>query len=166
MRLVSSDGNDAPVVTIQVALDMANVAGLDLVEIGPDQDPPVCRIMDYGRFKYEQSKKEKEAKRVSRAITQQRQVRLTPYISPNDLESKTRIVKSLLEEGARVHVFVLLRGRQRARPDIASNVLRKVAEKVKDIARLEQKPQIDSRTVSIMLIPLYQNIKKKKSALV
>jgi translation initiation factor IF-3 len=148
---------------IEEALALAEELGLDLVEVGPNQNPPVCRVLDYGRFRYMQSKKEKEARRASRGASQQREVRMRPGISENDVQSKIRVVKGLLEEGAKVRVAVTFRGREQTHPEIAMRVLRKVAEGVKEYAKLERAPTMEGRALSIMLAPdkLLQQQNKK-----
>ena len=154
MRVIRGEtGTESTVMRIEEALALAEELGLDLVEVGPNQNPPVCRILDYGRFRYMQSKKEKEARRASKGASQQREVRMSPVISENDIQSKIRIVKGLLEEGAKVRVAVTFRGRQQTHPEIAMRVLRKVAEGVKDFAKLERAPTMEARSLSIMLAP-------------
>ncbi len=138
---------------IEDALALAEELNLDLVEVGPNQNPPVCRLLDYGRFRYRQSKKDKEARKAARGASQQREVRMSPGISENDINSKIRTVKGLLDEGAKVRVAVTFRGRQQAHPEIAMRVLRKVAEGVKDFAKLERAPTMEGRALAIMLAP-------------
>jgi len=151
---------------LEEALAMAEELSLDLVEVGPNQNPPVCRLLDYGRFRYMQSKKDKEARKASRSASQQREVRMSPVISENDIQSKIRIVKGLLDEGAKVRVAVTFRGRQQSHPEIAMRVLRKVAEGVKDQAKLERAPTMEGRALSIMLAPdkTQQQTKKQEPA--
>jgi translation initiation factor IF-3 len=138
---------------IRDALEMAEDEGLDLVEVGPNQSPPVCRLLDYGRFKFIQSKKQREARMVSRSASKQKDVRLSPVMSDNDVETKIKMTKKLLAEGAKVRVFVRFRGRQRAHPEIAMKVLRKVAEGVATVAKLEKPPGMEGRVLSILLAP-------------
>lgn len=138
---------------LEDALALAEELSLDLVEVGPNQSPPVCRLLDYGRFRYRQSKKEKEARRAARGSSQQREVRMSPVISENDINSKIRIVQGLLEDGAKVRVAVMFRGRQQAHPEIAMRVLRKVAEGVKEYAKLERAPTMEGRALAIILAP-------------
>ena len=142
--------------SLRDALDMAQDEGLDLVEVGPNQTPPVCRILDYGRFKFIQSKKQREARKVSRSASRQKDVRLSPVMSEHDIETKIRTTKNLLGEGAKVRVFVRFRGRQRAHPEIAMKVLRKVAEGVASVAKLEKPPGMEGRVLSILLAPSTQ----------
>ena len=147
------DSTESVVMHIRDALDMAQEEGLDLVEVGPNQNPPVCRLLDYGRFKFIQSKKQREARKVSRSASKQKDVRLSPVMSDNDIETKINMTKNLLAEGAKVRVFVRFRGRQRAHPEIAMKVLRKVAEGVATVAKLEKPPGMEGRVLSILLAP-------------
>ena len=150
------DSTESVVMSIRDAIDMAEGEGLDLVEVGPNQSPPVCRILDYGRFKYIQGKKQREARKVSRSASKQKEVRLSPVMSDNDIETKIKMTKNLLSEGAKVRVFVRFRGRQRAHPEIAMKVLRKVAEGVATVAKLEKPPGMEGRVLSILLAPASQ----------
>ena len=136
---------------------MAREQGLDLVEVSPNQNPPVCKILDYGRFKFVQAKKAKEARR-SQIRTVQREVRLTPGIGEHDIDAKIRKVRGLLREGAKVKVLVRLRGRQNLHPDIAIKVLRRVAEAVATDAKLERAPAMETRALSIILAPVAQPV--------
>ena len=135
------------------ALNLAQDVGLDLVEVGPDQNPPVVRLMDYGKFKFDQSKRAKEARKASRATSQLKKVRLTAKIADNDIAQKTKRVLQFLQDGAKVQVFVRFRGREQAHPEIAMDVLRRVAKGVAEHARLEQKPVMEGRVLSMMLAP-------------
>ena len=135
------------------ALNLAQDMGLDLVEVGPDQNPPVVRLMDYGKFKFDQSKRAKEARKASRATSQLKKVRLTAKIADNDIAQKTRRVLQFLQDGAKVQVFVRFRGREQAHPEIAMDVLRRVAKGVAEHARLEQKPIMEGRMLSMLLAP-------------
>ena len=156
------DSTESAVMSIRDAIDMAEEEGLDLVEVGPNQSPPVCRILDYGRFKYIQGKKQREARKVSRSASKQKEVRLSPVMSDNDIETKINMTKNLLSEGAKVRVFVRFRGRQRAHPEIAMKVLRKVAEGVATVAKLEKPPGLEGRVLSILLAPSSQQNQQKE----
>lgn len=154
VRVIRGDsGTESELMRIEDALALAEELQLDLVEVGPNQDPPVCRLLDYGRFRYRQAKKDKEARKAARGASQQREVRMSPVISENDINSKIRIVNGLLEEGAKVRVAVMFRGRQQTHPEIAMRVLRKVAEGVKEFAKLERAPTMEGRALAIMLAP-------------
>jgi translation initiation factor IF-3 len=156
------DSTESAVMSIRDAIDMAEEEGLDLVEVGPNQSPPVCRILDYGRFKYIQGKKQREARKVSRSASKQKEVRLSPVMSDNDIGTKINMTKNLLSEGAKVRVFVRFRGRQRAHPEIAMKVLRKVAEGVATVAKLEKPPGMEGRVLSILLAPSSQQNQQKE----
>lgn len=154
VRVVQGEKSDAPVMFTEDALRMAEEVGLDLVEVGSNQNPPVCRILDYGKFKYIQSKKEKEVRKASRGLNQLRQVRMTPFISPVHLDYKRNMVREFLQKGAKVQVSVMMRGRQRAYPESAVKVLRDLAETCNDLARVDNPPSLDSRSISMVLSPL------------
>ena len=134
---------------------MAEEQGLDLVEVAPNQSPSVCKILDYGRFKFVQAKKAKEARK-SQARTVQREVRLRPRTGDHDVQAKIRKVKALLGDGAKVKVSVMLRGREHTHPEIAVRVLRRVAEAVAAEAKLERPPVKEQRSLSILLAPATQ----------
>ncbi len=157
MRLIGSGGDgeegaDAVVLETREALEIARDQGLDLVEVSPNQNPPVVKLLDYGRFKFVQAKKAKEAKK-HQVKNVQREVRLRPKIGQHDIESKIRKVKQLLNEGAKVKVTVMLRGRENQHPEIAVKVLRRVAEAVAEEAKLEKAPTVEQRALSIVLAP-------------
>ena len=156
MLLVQRSSNGAASSTVMKrneAMRLAQDMGLDLVEVGPDQNPPVVRLMDYGKFKFDQSKRAKEARKASRATSQLKKVRLTAKIAENDVAQKTKRVLQFLQDGAKVQVFVRFRGRERAHPELAMDVLRRVATGVAEYARLEQKPVMEGRTLSMLLAP-------------
>lgn len=153
MQRSSNGAASSTVMKRNEAMRLAQDMGLDLVEVGPDQNPPVVRLMDYGKFKFDQSKRAKEARKASRATSQLKKVRLTAKIAENDIAQKTKRVLSFLQDGAKVQVFVRFRGRERAHPELAMDVLRRVAKGVAEYARLEQKPVMEGRTLSMMLAP-------------
>lgn len=153
IRGESSDNSESTVMHIKDALILADDLGLDLVEVAPNQKPPVCRILDYGKFKFIQNKKEKESRKATRSLSKQKEVRLSPVMSENDILTKIRKVNSFILDGAKVRVFVRFRGRQRAHPEIAMKVLRRVAESTSEIAKLEKAPTMDGRVLSVMLVP-------------
>ena len=147
-------GENTDIVTIADALSAAQAEGLDLVEVGPDQHPPVCRILDYGRLRYFRSKQEKERRRVSRVTNKVRQVKLSPSISENDLNSKVRLVERFLNEGVKVKVEVTLKGRQRSRPERGVAVLQQVYKRVDTVSSPDGSVQVENSAVSIVLSPL------------
>lgn len=134
------------------ALQVAQQAGMDLVEVAPNSRPPVCRLLDYGRFKYEQTKKEREAKKHQRSNVL-REVRFRPRIKDHDVEAKANQVARLLEEGAKVRITVVHRGREGTHPEIGWRHLRHIAELVKDQAAIEKPPAVEGDNLAMILAP-------------
>jgi len=156
VRLISGEdqsNSNSKILKTSEALQMAIDNGLDLVEVSPNQDPPVCRLLDYGKFKYNLSKRDKKNK--SKTTQTQREVRLRPGTSKHDVELKIKKVRSLLDDGSKVRVAVMLRGREAAHPDFAMKVLRSVAEGVKDMAKLDKRPSNEGRTLSLVVSPAF-----------
>lgn len=160
IRLILADGSQAGIVDTQAAVEMAQHEGLDLVEIAPNADPPVCKIMDYGKFLYQQSKKDKAAKVKMHTITV-KGVRLTPKISGHDLETKAAQAREFLEDGHKVKAFVIFRGRMITHKEFGQEALEKFLEILKEIILVEQEPKMDGpRSMSALLAPK-KTIKKK-----
>lgn len=134
------------------ALRMAEEAGLDLVEVAPTADPPVCRIMDYGKFKYEQSKREKESRKGSKH-SELREVRMRVKIDEHDIDFKARTARKLLAEGDKVKVSVMFRAREITHPEIGRELLDKFYEKIRDVSTLERNPAMEGRMMSIIVTP-------------
>ena len=134
------------------ALEKAMEADLDLVKISPTAVPPVCKLMDYGKFKFEQTKREKEAKKNQRVV-EIKEVRMSPSIDVNDFNVKLRNAQKFLGEGNRVKVTVRFRGREMAHTDIGKNLLVKFAEECGEVATLDKEPKLDGRHMSIFLSP-------------
>ncbi len=134
------------------ALRIANERGLDLVEVAPTASPPVCRLMDYGKYKYEQTKKEREAKK-NQKIVLLKEMRLRPKIDEHDLEFKTKLVQKFLEEGDKVKVTVVFRGREMAHPQLGREVLDAVVDKLKSVANVERTPLMEGKAMSMILAP-------------
>jgi translation initiation factor IF-3 len=157
VRVIRSEGSEAVVMQIYDALRLAEQEGLDLVEVAPNQNPPVCRLLDYGRFKFIQDKKAREVRKTQRVhSSEMREIRLTPTIAEHDILSKIRSVGELLDDGAKVRVAVFFRGRQITHPELAIRVLRRVAEGVASKAKLEKPPTMEQRSLSIILAPSAQ----------
>ena len=135
------------------AREVAKKQNLDLVEVAPTAVPPVCRLLDYGKYRYEQAKKERETKKTQKTSLL-RQVRLRPKISPHDLEAKTRAVSKLLDEGSKVRVTVIFRGREITHPEIGWRLLQKIAESLKDMTVIDRQPSLeDGRLMTLILSP-------------
>jgi translation initiation factor IF-3 len=140
------------------ARELAKKANLDLVEVAPTSVPPVCRLLDYGKFKYEQQKKEQQARK-SQKILLQREIRLRPKIGVHDFDAKARIAKKLLADGAKVKVTLLFRGREITHPDLGRKVLLRMAETLSDVAAVERHPLMEGRRMDIIMAP---NVVKPK----
>ncbi len=145
---------------VRDALNIARERNLDLVEVAPGAVPPVCRLMDYGRFKYEQAKKDKESRKGRRA-TLVREVRLRPRIGGQDLACKIRLVERLLAEGDKVKVTVFFRGREVTRPELGKKILQEVLNELKDKAVVDQPLVIEERSLSLFFAP-HKAIKKSE----
>ena len=147
------------VVSIDEALRIARDAELDLVEVAPNSDPPVCRVMDFGKFVYERAKKEREARRAQTKI-EVKEIRLRPKTNEHHRDFKVRDARKWLEEGNKVKVRIRFRGREISYPDIALNDLKEVAEDLSDVAIVEQVPALEGRTMLMVLAP-GKPVKKK-----
>jgi translation initiation factor IF-3 len=153
------DGEQIGIIPTNEALDKAREKGLDLVEVAPNSRPPVCRIMDFGKYKYEQSKKEKSAKK-KQASTQLKEMRYRPKIDEHDYQFKTNHVRSFLESGNKVKAFVLFRGREMAHVEYGRELLNRLAEEMSDIAQVDVNPTMEGNRMSMILTP-YSDIVKK-----
>ena len=155
VRLVDENGEQLGVMPTHQALRMAEERSVDLVEVAPTASPPVCRLMDYGRFRYETTRKEREARKVRRLkpTNELREVRMKTRIGQHDRSAKTRLVKRLLEEGSKVKVSVFFRGREIDHPQLGMELLRAVAEDLVDDAMLELAPTFQGRSLAMILAP-------------
>ena len=146
VRLIDPDGNQLGVIETSIALQKAIDFDLDLVEIAPNASPPVCRIMDYGKFKYQQSKKEKESRKKQHVI-HIKEIRLRPTIDEHDIEFKIRQARKFIESGNHLRIRILFRGRQLAHPEFGQAVLQRVEKELEDIAKLEKTPLKEGRSI-------------------
>ena len=140
------------VVSLRDALIAAEEAGLDLVEVSPNADPPVCKILDYGKFKYEAQKKANEARKKQKVI-EVKEIKLRPGIDEHDYEIKMRNVKRFLEEGDKVKITLRFRGREMAHQDLGMNVLVRVRDETEELAKVEQMPKLEGRQMVMILAP-------------
>ncbi len=140
------------VMPTQEALRIAVERGLDLVEVAPTAAPPVCRLMDYGKYKYEQTKKEREAKK-NQKIVLLKEMRLRPKIAEGDLDFKTKLVQKFLEDGDKVKVTIVFRGRELAHPQLGRELLDTMVDKLKGVASLERQPLMEGKAMSMILAP-------------
>lgn len=153
VRVIADDGSQLGVMATQDALRSAQEQGLDLVEVAPNADPPVCRIMDYGKYKYEQQKKQQTARKKSTQV-QIKEIKFRPKTDEHDYQTKLKHIRRFLEAGDRCKAVIFFRGREVVHKDRGLNILQRVAEDVKDIAKVEQAPQFEGRTMNMMLVPL------------
>jgi len=153
VRLIGVDGKQIGIVSIQEALRRAEEEGLDLVEVAPNANPPVCRVMDYGKYKYEQKKKQQQAKK-KQAQVQIKEIKLRPKIEEHDFQFKLKHIKRFLtEDKARVKVMIWFRGREVVHKDLGKALLDRIIEEVKDIAKVDKPPQMEGRNMVMFLVP-------------
>jgi len=162
--VVDDKGNQLGELTTDKALEMATEKGLDLVEVAPSANPPVCRLLNYGKFRYEATRKEREARKASKTKSNNsvREVRMKTRIGDHDREAKTRLVKRLLTEGSKVRVSVMFRGREVQHPQIGMALLKNVAEDLQEDALLEKAPSFEGRFLAMILAPS-PSLKKNKN---
>jgi translation initiation factor IF-3 len=152
VRLVDADGAHMGVVSLSEALASAHEHDLDVVEVSPNADPPVVRVMDYGKFLYQQAKQEREARKSQKQI-EVKEIRLRPKTTEHHKSFKVRAARRWLEEGKKVKVRVRFRGREVTYPEIAVEQLMEIAQELADIAEIEQKPNREGRTMLMVLAP-------------
>jgi translation initiation factor IF-3 len=142
------------------ARELAKKSNLDIVEVAPTSVPPVCRLLDYGKFKYEQQKKEQQAKK-SQKVTLLREIRLRPKIGVHDFDFKAKTARKLLEDGAKVKVTLMFRGREITHPDLGWKILQRMAEVLKEVGVLERQPLMEGRRMDIIIAPANAKPKTK-----
>jgi translation initiation factor IF-3 len=152
VRLIGADGQQVGVMPTKEALAQAQEANLDLVEVAPQATPPVCRIMDYGKYKYQQSKKQQEARRRQTTI-QVKEIKVRPKIEEHDMAFKMRNARRFLGEGDKVKISVIFRGREIAHTDRGFRLLAQISETLGDIATVEQHPKLEGRNLSMIVSP-------------
>jgi translation initiation factor IF-3 len=152
VRLIDQDGEMQGVMSARDALLRAYAVGLDLLEISPNADPPVCKILDFGKFKYEQQKKKNEAKKKQRVI-EIKEVKVRPNIDENDYQVKLRSMKSFIDEGDKVKVTLRFRGREMAHQDIGVKVLERIRADLEAATKVEQMPRMEMRQMVMVLSP-------------
>jgi translation initiation factor IF-3 len=152
IRLIDQDGEQVGVVHIREAQEMADEAGLDLVEISPSAEPPVCKILDYGKFKYENQKRKAEQRKKAKVI-EVKEIKMRPNIDDNDYNVKMRSLKRFIEEGDKVKVTLRFRGRELAHQSIGMDVLNRVREETVEFVKVEQFPKMEGRQMTMLLAP-------------
>ena len=152
MRVVGPAGEQLGVLTIEAALEQANQFGMDLVEVNPMAKPPVCKIMDYGRFKYEEKKRASEAKK-KQVVVHLKEVKMRPKTEEHDYEFKVRNVKRFLEEGNKARITIMFRGREITHKELGQALLEDVIKDVKEVGVVEQVPRMEGRQMFMILAP-------------
>jgi translation initiation factor IF-3 len=152
VRLIDQDGEMQGVMTVRDALGLAYAVGLDLLEISPNAEPPVCKILDYGKYKYEQQKKKNEAKKKQKVI-EIKEIKVRPNIDENDYQVKMRAMKTFIDEGDKVKVTLRFRGREMAHQDIGMKVLERIRAELDPLTKVEQMPRMENRQMIMVLTP-------------
>jgi len=152
VRLVDPDGGQLGIKPIQEALRIAEELGMDLVEVAPNADPPVCRILNYGNWKYEAAKRDRESRRRA-ASSSIKEMKYRPKIGGGDFDTKTRKVGEFLDQGHKVKVTIMFRGREVAHPDLGMRILNRIAEELAPAAKVEASPKLDGRNMVMVLAP-------------
>jgi len=153
LRLIGAEGENVGVVTPERAMDLAAQAGLDLVEISPNATPPVCKIMDFGKFKYEQQKRESEARKKQKTI-EIKEVKFRPGTDVHDYNVKMKNVFKFLDNGDKVKITLRFRGREMAHQDLGRDLLLRVAEDIKEVGKVDNMPKMEGRQMTMMISPL------------
>lgn len=159
--MIGPDGDQYGIIPTPEALERAQEMGLDLVEVSPNSRPPVCRILDYGKYKYELAKKDKLAKKKQHTM-QLKEMRYRPKIDEHDFQFKTKHVREFIESGSKVKAFVMFRGREMAHTEYGRKVLDRVAQELKDIAIIENHPKQEGRKMIMVLGPTPEVMKRRK----
>jgi translation initiation factor IF-3 len=152
VRFVGVDGEQLGIIPIKQALKIASEKGLDLVEVAPTAKPPVCKIMDYGKYRFEQSKREKEARK-NQKIINIKEVKLRPNIENHDFETKAKNVEKFLKNGDKVKITIMFRGREITHPDIGKQLCLRMAKTVEHVAAVEKAPKVEGRNMTMILTP-------------
>lgn len=152
VRCIGNDGKQYGIIALDVAQEIADESGLDLVLIAPDANPPVCKVMDYSKYRYQQEKKKKEAKKKQKVITV-KEIKLSVKIASNDVAYKVKHAREFLEEGNHVKFRVFLKGREQSTPELGVDVLNKVWPMVEDIANRDKEPSQEGRFINMLVIP-------------
>ena len=152
VRLVGAEGEQIGIVSIQEAMRLAQEADLDLVEVAPTARPPVCKLMDYGKFKYESDQKRREARK-NQVQTVIKEMKLRPKIDPHDYETKKGHVERFLKQGDKVKITIMFRGREQSRPELGIRLLQRLSTDVADLGYVEAQPKQDGRNMTMVMAP-------------
>lgn len=160
IRVIDEQGSQIGVMNPRDAMKLADEKGLDLVEVSPGAKPPVCRIMDYGKYRYEQNKKERETRKNQKVISI-KEVKLRPNIEDHDFNTKVRNAVKFLAAGDKVKVTIMFRGREVTRPEAGKELCDRVAQEVANVAKVEKEAKVEGRNMTMMLVPLREKDKEK-----
>ena len=160
-RLIGVDGSQLGLFAIRDAQRVADDQGLDLVEIAPNAEPPVCKVMDYGKFKYQQAMKAKAARK-NQSKVEVKEMKFRPKIDVGDYETKKGHVLRFLKKGARVKITIMFRGREMAHPELGLTILERLADDLKDVAVIENQPKMEGRNMHMLIAPLPAAVAAKK----
>jgi translation initiation factor IF-3 len=152
VRVIDSEGEQLGILPISEALAIAQERGLDLVEVAPNAEPPVCKVMDYGKYKYEQAKRQQEAKKKQTTI-QVKEVKVRPKIEEHDLNYKMNNIRKFLSQRNKIKVSMIFRGREIAHTDLGYDLLKRIANELEDEVQVEQSPRLEGRNMSMILAP-------------
>lgn len=152
VRVIDAEGENHGVVSLEDALEIADEAGLDLVEVSPQVSPPVCKVLDYGKYKYEQQKKANEARKKQKTIDV-KEIKMRPGIDEHDYQVKMRSVRKFLDNGDKVKMTIRFRGREMAHQDLGLKVLTRVREELDEIIKIEQMPKTEGRLMVMVIAP-------------
>lgn len=152
VRVIDPEGKQLGILSIMEALRQAYSFELDLVEVSPKAEPPVCRIMDYGKFKYQQRKKDHDARK-KQAVVHLKEVKMRPKTEQHDFQFKVRNIERFLKEGNKIKVTIVFRGRELAHPDLGRNMLARIVEEIKESGKVEQEPKFEGRNCVMILAP-------------
>tara|TARA_B100000029_G_scaffold291612_1_gene285201 strand:+ start:12672 stop:13133 length:462 start_codon:yes stop_codon:yes gene_type:complete len=153
VRLIGDAGQQMGIVSISEAIGHAKDAGLDLVEVSSNSEPPVCKIMDYGKLKYDQKKKDQESKKKQHVI-KVKEVRFRPRISDHDLGIKVNQVRKFISDGSKVKITIMYRGREMARQDLGEDLMNRIVALLDDVAQIEKKGDLEGRRISVVMSPI------------
>ena len=163
VRVVAADGAQVGIIDTREALELAQEQDLDLVEVAPQADPPVCRIMDYGKFKYEQAVRQREARK-KQSLVVVKEMKMRPKIDRHDYETKKGHVVRFLHDGAKVKVTIMFRGREMVHPELGRKLLDRLSEDVVEIAKVDVPPKLDGRNMTMVLAPYKEAITHRPSS--
>ena len=158
--MVAEDGEQLGIVSVREALEIAMEKGVDLVEVAPSAKPPVCRLMDFGKFKFEQSKREKDARKKQKVISI-KEVKMRPNIDEHDFQVKARNARKFLNAGDKVKVTIMFRGREITHPDLGEKLSLKLVGELADVSAVEKPPKVEGRNMVTILIPKIDNTKEE-----